>query len=247
MTSIERSSDKTHVAVGYSTGDIRIFDYIKQTVVASFRGHRSAIASLAFDISENSALLASGGKDSDILVWDMVALTGLSRLRGHKDVVTGVRFIHRASQRLLLSVSKDTLLKVWDLSTQHCIQTIVGHRNEIWSMATCPVRGNVLVVTGSADGLLRGYCLSEDNDSDRVHLSDEETVLEYIGSVERQFANDKVTQLQFNPDSTLLVAQNSGKNVEVSEMSYHRLFIDILFSCLSFAMTRERRRSLRGG
>lgn len=202
----------------YSTGEIRIFNYLTKSVVATFKGHRSAIACLTFDTEEESALLASGGKDSDILVWDMVAMNGLSKLRGHKDVVTGVRFLTRGSQKLLVSVSKDTLLKVWDLATQFCIQTIVGHRNEIWSLAVCSISEGRLIVTGSADGKLRGYCLSQsDNEAGAVLLSDEERVLEYIGSVERQFPNDKATSLQFNPEATVLAAQNSGKNVEVRD------------------------------
>ena len=146
---IARSSDKLSIAVGYSTGEICIFQYLKSTTkFATLRGHSTGISSLAYNA--DGTLLASGGRDSDIVIWDTTSLVGQCRLRGHKDAVTGVAFLPPNAygggavgagggltrvQSLVVSVSKDTLLKVWDLSTQHCIQTIVGHRCEIWSLA----------------------------------------------------------------------------------------------------------------
>ena len=173
----------------------------------------------------------------------MVALNGLSKLRGHKDVVTGVKFLSKGSQKLLVSVSKDTLLKVWDMSTQFCIQTIVGHRNEIWSLAVCPISDGRLVVTGSADGRLRGYSLSQSGEAEEaVHLRDDERVLDYIGSVERLFPTDKATSLHFNTEATVLVAQNSGKNVEVRPSSYCFIFTSPCSFLLFGTKPRPKRR-----
>jgi U3 small nucleolar RNA-associated protein 12 len=166
---LARCPDKSTMAVGYSTGEIRAFDYISKKLLCTLRGHRSGVVCLAYD--KDGKILASGGADSDIFVWDMVATVGICKLRGHKDVVTGVSFLQRGSQSLLVSVSKDTLLKVWDLDTQYCIQTIVGHRCEIWSLAVLHISGahegdsnsdsyddaNVRVITGSSDDVLRGY------------------------------------------------------------------------------------------
>lgn len=155
---LARCPDKSSVAVGYSNGDVSIFNYIKKTCTATLRGHKSSVVSLSFD--STGSLLASGGADSDIFVWDMMTLAAVCRLRGHKDAVTGVGFIKRGSQQLVVSVSKDTLMKVWDLDTVCCIQTIVGHRCEIWSLAITP---NSNVITGSSDQLLRGYRLLDDS------------------------------------------------------------------------------------
>lgn len=105
--------DKTLVAVGYSNGDVRLFDYINKSLVSTLRGHRSAVTSLCFEKSSSqSMVLASGSADSDIVLWDLVTFTGLCKLRGHKDAVTGLTFLTRESQSLIVSVSKDTLLKV---------------------------------------------------------------------------------------------------------------------------------------
>jgi U3 small nucleolar RNA-associated protein 12 len=218
VTHIERSTDKTTLAVGYSTGEIRVFNFINKSIVATFKAHRSGVSYLSYDDGNSSSLLASGGKDSDIYIWDMVSMCGVCKLRGHKDVVTSVKFLTKGVQKLLVSVSKDTLLKVWDLSTQYCIQTIVGHRSEIWTMAMFRYPNNhSLLITGSSDSLLRGYAvvMDEEGAEETVHLGDDERVLEHIGCIERQFGLDKCGSIHFNEGGTVIAVQSSGKNVEV--------------------------------
>merc|ERR1711871_360321 len=127
------------------TGAVRIIDYKKLCVLATFRGHRTRVMSLAYD-NNDGMTLASGGGDNDIVLWDVVSLTAKFRLRGHKGPVTSLLFVNDAnnitsssSSSYLVSGSTDTLLKVWDVNTAHCIQTIVGHRCEVHSMAIMTV------------------------------------------------------------------------------------------------------------
>lgn len=169
-----RLPDKTSICAGYSSGEVRIFNYIQGDLTTTLRGHRSAVTSLAVDESSDGTLLATGGADCDIIIWDLVSLTGIARFHEHKDAVTSLAFLNRGDQKLLLSVSKDTLFKVWDLETRHCIQTIVGHRAEIWSIAVLPspdIR-KVRVFTGAADELIRVYKVSLPSSKT---ISDEET------------------------------------------------------------------------
>jgi U3 small nucleolar RNA-associated protein 12 len=160
------------------------------------------VQSLAYDPS--GALLASGGADTDIFIWDVVNLAGRCKLRGHKDVVTGCAFVPPSSNtssngqsKYLISCSKDTFMRVWDITTQSCIQTVVGHRCEIWSMVLCSLPflpsadgseedpSSLLVLTGSADDLLRGYRVQVDGAA-TIGLGDEEQVLDYCGAVQSQ-------------------------------------------------------------
>ena len=161
------SPDGHTAAIGYSTGTIRIIDYNKMCVLATFRGHRTRVMSLAYDTCNSSSsnsssssggmILASGGGDNDIVLWDIVSLTAKFRLRGHKGPVTCLKFVNdasttnnintssssssRQSSSYLISGSTDTLLKVWDVNAAYCIQTIVGHRCEVHSLTiiTVPV------------------------------------------------------------------------------------------------------------
>lgn len=110
VTILQTNSCKPIIAVGYTNGIVRIFNYLNETLVATLKGHRSMISSLCFD--EEGVTLVSGGADSDIVLWDLVSYTALCRLRGHKDAVTGVSFLKNSTQQYLVSISKDTLLKV---------------------------------------------------------------------------------------------------------------------------------------
>lgn len=101
------------------------------------------------------------------------------------------------------------------------MQTIVGHRCEIWSLA---IRnhfhsGGALIITGSADELLRGYSLKSSKTS--VDLLDDNDILEYIGCIERQHNSiagsfDKCASININSNGNLIAAQSSGKIIEVS-------------------------------
>jgi len=237
--------DKATVACGYTTGDVRIFNYVTKSIVATLRGHKTSVIYLAYSgtgaddksrvetSAGNPLLLASCGADSNIVVWDVMTLTAMCKLRGHKDAVTACCFINRGSQQLLVSASKDTLIMVWDVSTQYCIQTIVGHRAEIWSLAVHPTGD--FIVTGCSDDLIRGYRLKPEDSSsssssssysssssssssfDRVLIGDSEKVLELQGCIKRSVANssDKCSGLYFNSTGTLMAIQSSAKLIDI--------------------------------
>ncbi|KAJ4458152.1 putative U3 small nucleolar RNA-associated protein 12 [Paratrimastix pyriformis] len=178
VTSLARSPNGTHFAVGFSDGSIRIYDSrttleegeeeresgATLTVPSAIvlQGHRRAVTVLRYNSAGN--LLASGGADTDIIVWDVLSEAGQCRLRGHTDAVTDLAFVGRYNA--LISSSKDTLVKVWDLDTQHCLQTLVGHTGEVWSIAVDEREG--FLVTGSADAEMRVWRL------DRAPFSEEE-------------------------------------------------------------------------
>lgn len=108
-----RSPDKVTLAAGYSTGEIRIFNYLTGSIQATYRGHKSSITSLAYDEDGVGGMwLASGSADCSVIVWDVVANSGIVRYYEHKDAVTSLAFVTMEDRKLLLTASKDTLLKV---------------------------------------------------------------------------------------------------------------------------------------
>lgn len=100
------------IAVGYSNGCIRIFNYAtadSTALVATLRGgHTSSVSCLRFSSTPASSaasdaksglqsgglVLASGGADGNIVLWDCAAdFKPIIRLRGHKNEVTGLAFL----------------------------------------------------------------------------------------------------------------------------------------------------------
>eukprot|EP01126_Amoeba_proteus_P047323 TRINITY_DN5394_c0_g1_i7.p1 TRINITY_DN5394_c0_g1~~TRINITY_DN5394_c0_g1_i7.p1 ORF type:complete len:712 (+),score=151.18 TRINITY_DN5394_c0_g1_i7:71-2206(+) len=131
VTVIRLSPSGVLLAVGYSSGNIIVWNLEKREREMKFSGHKSGISALNFDC--NGSYLVSGSKDTDIAVWDVIGERGLFKLRGHKNAITQVTFLNKT--KALVSSSKDQLVKIWDLDTKHCIQTIVGHSSEIWDFA----------------------------------------------------------------------------------------------------------------
>lgn len=60
VTCLQTSPNKTHLAAGYSDGNIQIFDLRTAEVVSIFSGHKNEITTLAFD--QFGHKLASGSK-----------------------------------------------------------------------------------------------------------------------------------------------------------------------------------------
>ena len=81
---------KSSVAAGYTTGEIRIFNYISKALVATLHGHSAAVSCLTQDTHQSTreCWLASGGCDCDIVLWDLVTQAAVCKLRGHRDAVT---------------------------------------------------------------------------------------------------------------------------------------------------------------
>ena len=73
------------MAVGYSTGAVRLWDVLKGTSNVTLSGHRGAVTAMRYNA--NGGLLATGSKDTNIVVWDVVEEAGLYRLNGHRDQV----------------------------------------------------------------------------------------------------------------------------------------------------------------
>ena len=159
--------------------------------------------------------MASGGCDCDIIVWDLVSLSVLVKLRGHKDAVTDITYFATNRRRFLVSSSKDALVKVWCLDSSVCVQTIVGHHCEVWSVScVSPLGGSTtVVVTGGADGQLRGYRVNPDESDESIN--DESAILQYIGTVSTQCGADKVVALKLSRRGDKLAAQSTGKVVDL--------------------------------
>jgi U3 small nucleolar RNA-associated protein 12 len=239
------SPDRSTMAAGYSTGEVRLLNYIKGSVHATFRGHSTSVRSLCYaGITQTNStgqhLLASGGSDCDIIIWDTVALCALYKLRGHKGPVTSLSFLRSnydvSSREFLVSASTDTLVKVWDLSSQSCVQTIVGHRSEVWSLC-------LLYVDVDPDSVIPSSTSSEDNngkseekgggvevivtgcvdeylrgyvvDWRAVNTRDSFSILKYIGAIKRDSGGNDRCTTLSKSHSGLLAAQSNGKNIDI--------------------------------
>lgn len=234
VTSLTRSPDHSHLAVGYRDGYIRVFDIqsgdVDDPVV--FCCHRRAVTALAYD--HDGMRLAAGSQDTDVTVLDMVANSGLFRLKGHTNEITKVSFFK--GRDLLITSSKDKLVKFWDLQLQHCFKTLVEHKSEVYSFVL--LNNDHRLVTGSTDSQLRVWDITfkdevdEDQDGQtpakRIHKSDDNDEdenneeeerfqplqCESQGAVTRD-GRVRVSQLVSDPSERFLLCHGPGKRCEV--------------------------------
>jgi WD40 repeat protein len=120
-TSLAMSSDSRMAALGYRdtsalkyiTQDVSVWEMASATMIAHMKGHKAAVASLAF--SPDMKLLATGSWDGTIRIWDWISRRELACFSGHRGGVLSVAFSHNG--RLLATGGSDSSIMVWDVSS----------------------------------------------------------------------------------------------------------------------------------
>ncbi|KAI6189343.1 Utp12 domain-containing protein [Aphelenchoides fujianensis] len=170
VTAFRFSDDRKLLAIGYADGEVHLHrrnrnSYNEEHAV--FSGHRTGVNCLAF--SNDGLTLASGGKDSVIVLWDVVSESGLFRLGGHKSTITQLQFT--LDDKHLIS-RQDHQLKFWEMGSQSCFYTLSESMSEVYGFSL--LKGDRLLVVGTANAELDVYELSWTSDFDRLELNDEE-------------------------------------------------------------------------
>lgn len=225
------------IAIGYSNGHVRLFEYETGLLKSTFTGHRTAISALSFD--KDGSRLASGGKDCNIVIWDVIGEKGLFSLRGHKNSITKLAFLRNEEHQkdLIVSSSVDAVatIKFWDLQLQHCFCTVPGQASGVWSFVI--LGDGTRLVAGSTSPELKVYSIEffagtkiEDNSKDEETLDNMETEdlrsnseseyglkVKLLGSILRNTAaiSNRVQDLIVDHDETIMVCHSVDKNIEL--------------------------------
>lgn len=81
VTSVQWSRDGAHFAVGTHTGELQIWDTVKNTIVRTMDGHDGRICTVAW----NNTFLSTGSRDKTILHRDLRSSEHYTaKLEGHK-------------------------------------------------------------------------------------------------------------------------------------------------------------------
>mmetsp|Transcript_15845 Transcript_15845/g.18407 ORF Transcript_15845/g.18407 Transcript_15845/m.18407 type:complete len:962 (-) Transcript_15845:204-3089(-) len=144
-------------------------------------GHQTELICLASnaercDGSNDKVLLASSCKARDaenaaIRIWDVENNMCLCSLKnGHKSTVTSLSF--SSDGKYLASTGKDRRLCFWKKSIigeqlKYDLVSVVesAHKRIVWSLDFCPTNPG-LICTGSRDGLLKLWQVTDSNDDD---------------------------------------------------------------------------------
>lgn len=203
VTAIALSPNEDFIAVGYSNGEIVVFERNGE-VHNHFIGHRRSITCLKFNNDSN--VIASGSQDNDVILWDISGDSGICRLIGHQNAITDLCFI--PGTNWLVSSSKDTYLRVWDVELQTCIQVVTTAASEVYSICYLEKLKEVIIAGKSKD-----FYAFEIADQDNVDMKNP-----IVLSLKGNYARGSIHRCQSvitNKDNTLIAFASSGKSIEV--------------------------------
>lgn len=154
VSSVNFSPDGRLLAIGDSSGDIRIYEVTNGQQLLGLHGHASWVFSLVF--SPEGKILASGSGDFTIKIWDVDTGQCLHTLKDHSNEIWSVAF--HLDGVLLASGCDDQTIRLWNVQTGACLRILQGHSNWVLSVAFSP-DGETLV-SGSEDGTIKLWNIS---------------------------------------------------------------------------------------
>lgn len=138
------SHDGGKLAVGYDSGEIRIWDIKKKCCEKIMEGHEDSIKCVAW--SPDDGYLVSGADDFSVRVWEVS--TG-KNVRSHRKHTGPVNSILWLNNHCIISGSDDKTLRIWDYESDKFSQPLKGHTKRIYSIAVSP--DGTFAVSGGND------------------------------------------------------------------------------------------------
>ncbi|KAK3807653.1 MAG: quinon protein alcohol dehydrogenase-like superfamily [Benniella sp.] len=187
------SPDGKSLAVGLSSGDIKVYSTSSWEHVRTLTGHKEKVWSIAY--APNGDQIISGSNDSTARLWDVGAGTCLYTLTGHDREVNGVAFAPCGGS--VASASDDSTVRVWDVGTGECRHILIGHRGIVISVAYSP-RGHLIASGGWIDNTVR---LWDVQTGERLHILSDHT--------------DSIYGVTFSPRGDRVVSSSGDKTLRM--------------------------------
>ncbi len=146
------SLDGKYLALGDTSGEIRIRDIQNQLEVASFQGDSDLISALKF--SPDNQILASAGYNGGVKLWRLSDWEHIGTLPTNATV-TDLNF---SKDSITLATTDYEKVKLWNISDGANIATFLGHKGWVNSASFSP--DNKSLISGGNDGTLRLWDVS---------------------------------------------------------------------------------------
>ncbi|PFH48950.1 hypothetical protein AMATHDRAFT_41868 [Amanita thiersii Skay4041] len=144
------------LATGADDNMIRIWDFVRETILVKLDAHVGSVYSLAF--SSDGNLLASCGEDQKVKIWEWNTQgTPCKVLVVHDAEPTDEQYFTSVAftpdSRHLAVSSMDSVVRIWDVATTTLITTIGGHTNSVYSISFA--HDGSRLVSSSFDGSVK--------------------------------------------------------------------------------------------
>ncbi len=143
------SHDGKKVAVGYLHGEVRVWDYETEGLLAEFTDQHMRIWSVAF--SPDDAWLVAGGEEGRVIFYDLRAGRVFPALKT-SNWILGLCFTPNG--KTLASAEGDGTIRLWNVATREIALTLKGHIGPVSSAPSFSADGKFLASCGG-DGTVR--------------------------------------------------------------------------------------------
>lgn len=82
VTSTNFNPSGCTLSVGTHSGEVQLWDTVKQTLIHTYEGHSARVGAIAWN---NGNIMASGSRDQNIIMRDHRTKTVISTMVGHKQ------------------------------------------------------------------------------------------------------------------------------------------------------------------
>jgi centriolar protein POC1 len=134
---------------GLRSGEVLVFDFIKQQLLAPLRTHRAPIFDIKSVQHKNELLVAS--EDGTVSVWSLETLNLLHTIKVSKDTIRCIAISPNEKQAAF--GCRDNTIRIYDLEDYALIKVIEGHTMAVFSLAYAP-DGSYLA-SGSRDAQVK--------------------------------------------------------------------------------------------
>ncbi len=153
MTSTSSSPSSNVLGVGTHSGQVQLWDCIKNRKTYTYTGHNGRVGAIAWNTNN---IFASGSRDKNILVRDVRIKDQLyvTKFIGHKQEVCGLKWSF--DQQQLASGGNDNRLNIWSVHSPHPTASLLKHSAAVKALAWSPHQHGLLVSGGgTADRTIR--------------------------------------------------------------------------------------------
>lgn len=143
--------DENRIAVGNSTGQIKVFDIAKRKKVGNFEGHYGRVGSLDW----SNGLLASGSRDGAVASWDLRSGM-INRYKAHTQEICGLKWSPEGNY--IASGGNDNKLVVYSQKAGSELVKFHDHKAAVKAIGWCPSNPSTLASGGgTADRHIRFF------------------------------------------------------------------------------------------
>ncbi len=189
---------------GLRSGEVLVFDFIKQQLVTPFRLHKAPVFDIKSVKHKKELLIAS--EDGTVSVWSLETLSHLHTIKVSHDTVRCIAI--SPDEKQVAFGCRDNSIKVYDLEDYTLINDIKGHTMSVFALAYAP------------DG---SYLASGSRDA-QVKIWDAVTYTELKNIPAHLFA---VNHIAFHPSEPYFATASMDKSIKIWGSDDFKLYKNI--------------------